>query len=47
MIEILLAFTLYKLEAHWGWWAVFSAGLLLKYWQFIFVMVDVFRKLGP
>jgi hypothetical protein len=46
MIEILTAFTLSKLEAHWGWWAIFAAGLLMKYWQFIYIMMDIYHRLG-
>ncbi|UOF80265.1 hypothetical protein [Caudoviricetes sp.] len=30
MVEFLIAFTLYKFEANWGWWAVFITFLLFK-----------------
>ncbi len=45
MIEILIAFTLVKFEAHWGWWAIFGASLLLKYWQLLYIMIDIYHRL--
>lgn len=46
MIEILLAYTLHSFEANWGWWSLFGFALFVKYYQLLFVMIDVTKYIG-